>query len=310
MASVESLAATFDRPDGTVRVVTENGLPAVRLTSPSSAASALIYLHGAHVASWTDAAGTPLLYMSPTAIYNGKKALRGGVPLCWPQFGPGALPQHGFARTSAWTLVATAAEGEPAGGARSATFCLGSSAATRDVGYPADWVLTYTVSLQPTTGTLSLRLAVAVAAGSPPAPLTAALHTYFAVDAAAACAVHGLGGLTYRNTAEGGREEVEAGDTVTVGSAEVDRVYLDVPSTVTLSRGGTPGGAVRMRTKNFPDAVVWNPYKAKAASLADMPDDGWERFVCVEAVAVKTPVTVPGGGEWVGEVVLESVPAA
>ncbi|KAK1867072.1 hypothetical protein I4F81_009582 [Pyropia yezoensis] len=237
MASVESLAATFDRPDGTVRVVTENGLPAVRLTSPSSAASALIYLHGAHVASWTDAAGTSLLYMSPTAVYNGKKALRGGVPLCWPQFGPGALPQHGFARTSAWTLVATAAEEAAVGGARTATFCLGSSTATREAGYPADWVLSYTVALEPTAGTLSLRLAVAVAASSPPAPLTAALHTYFAVDSAAGCA-------------------------------------------------------------------------AKAASLADMPDDDWERFVCVEAVAVKTPVTVPGGGEWVGEVVLESVQAA
>jgi len=305
MGSVEALAATFNRPGSITVFAGEGGLPAVRLASPTSAASATVYLHGAHVASWTDGGGTSLLYMSPTAVYDGKKALRGGIPLCWPQFGPGALPQHGFARTSAWALAATADEA----GALSATFALGSSPGTRAAGFAADWVLTYTVRLAKAGGALSLRLAAAVAAGSPPALITAALHTYFAVPSAAGVAVKGLAGLTYRDSADGGRERTEAADAVTVGAAEVDRVYLDAPSTVRLERGPS-AGAVVMRTKNFPDAVVWNAYVDKTAALADMPDEDWRRYVCVEAVSVKTPVVVEGGGGGVGAVTPDSVPPA
>ena len=301
---METLAATFNYR-GSITVFTgEGGLPAVRLASPSSAASTTVYLHGAHVASWTDGGGTSLLYMSPTAVYNGKKALRGGIPLCWPQFGPGELPQHGFARTSAWTLTATADEAD----ALSATFALGSSPDTRAAGFAAAWVLTYTVRLAKAGGALSLRLAAAVAAGSPPASITAALHTYFAIESAAGVTVEGLCGLTYRDSADGGREHTEAADAVTVGAAEVDRVYLDAPSTLTLERGAS-AGAVVMRTKDFPDAVVWNAYVDKTAALADKPDDDWRRYVCLEAVSVKMPVVVEGGEEWVGEVTLESVPS-
>ncbi|MET0540521.1 MAG: D-hexose-6-phosphate mutarotase, partial [Variovorax sp.] len=81
------------------------GQPALSLTLPAGD-RAVVALHGAHLLSWTTADGVERIYLSPKALFDGKSAIRGGVPVCWPQFNQrGALPKHGFARNTAWQVV-------------------------------------------------------------------------------------------------------------------------------------------------------------------------------------------------------------
>ena len=101
-------------PAHTVATTKENGLDAVKLTH-SSGASALVYVYGAHLASWQTSDGEEQLFVSSTAEYGGGKAIRGGVPICWPQFADrGSGPKHGVCRASAeWTVVRTPTEPYP-----------------------------------------------------------------------------------------------------------------------------------------------------------------------------------------------------
>merc|ERR1711965_817154 len=96
---------------GSVENIKLKGLDAVRLTD-ASGATCDIYEFGAHVASWKSADGIENLFVSSTAEIGGGKALRGGIPICWPQFaGKGPYQKHGFCRNSAeWTIVRTSTE--------------------------------------------------------------------------------------------------------------------------------------------------------------------------------------------------------
>ena len=89
----------------TIEHIDFHGLPALRLRTKAGAA-AVVSLHGAQVLSWTPPGGADRLYLSPQAVFDGRTAIRGGIPLCFPQFADlGSLPQHGFARTATWSVV-------------------------------------------------------------------------------------------------------------------------------------------------------------------------------------------------------------
>ncbi len=47
------------------------------------------------------------MFYSDKAVFEKGKGIRGGIPIVWPQFGPGVLPQHGFARVKTWGLGKT-----------------------------------------------------------------------------------------------------------------------------------------------------------------------------------------------------------
>jgi glucose-6-phosphate 1-epimerase len=147
--------------------------------------------------------------------------------------------------------------------------------------------------------------------GPSPLAFTAALHTYLRVDDVAAAAVHGLAGTRYRDTALGDRvTDTEATLRTDAADAlrfhgEVDRVYVDAPTLLTLVDGAR---ATRVEAAGFPDAVVWNPGAERAAALADLEPDGWRRFVCVEAAAVARPVHLAPGARWAGTQRLTAVP--
>ena len=73
------------------------GLPTHKLTLPCGD-SLRVALHGAHVLSWVSQ-GRERLYLSPHSVMDAHAAIRGGVPVCFPQFNQrGPLPKHGFAR--------------------------------------------------------------------------------------------------------------------------------------------------------------------------------------------------------------------
>jgi glucose-6-phosphate 1-epimerase len=250
----------------------------------AGASSCTIHLHGATVTSWCDRGGRERLYLSPTAALDGSAPIRGGIPVCWPQFGPGPRwpKQHGFARRLPWALD------EPNPAVPRAVLRLADTPETLSSDqFPYRFELMLTVELGD-AGDLSVALSVRNA-GDAAFSFTVALHAYFSVPAVSDVRIAGLSGLTYRDNADGLVEKVDGADTV-VFAGEVDRCYVGAPDEVVL-----PSVGVTLHKSALPELVLWNPYVDKTRDLPDMPDDGWKEFVCVEPAVVYPAVELAPG---------------
>jgi glucose-6-phosphate 1-epimerase len=252
--------------------------------------TASVSLHGGHVLSWKPAAAAEQLYWSPLSHPGAGKAVRGGAPICFPQFSErGPLPKHGFARTSRWELVTTPVPHSPVAEAR---FQLDSSMAA--VRWEHAFCLVLVVRLGP--GWLELELQAANT-GRTAYAFTGAIHTYLAVGDVRDASVTGLQGVTYEDMVQGNAVRTEAAPALSFGG-EVDRVYRDAPQALRLQGGGMPER--RIVQQGFTDTVTWNPGPAKAARLGDMPPEDWLRMVCIEAAVVAQPVQLAPGKTWRG----------
>jgi glucose-6-phosphate 1-epimerase len=269
------------------------GLAALRLRA-GDGARAELYLHGAHVTSWAPAGAGEQLFLSARSAFEAGTAIRGGIPVIFPQFGPGPLPKHGFARTAAWELAGSG--DDAAGGGAHATLALGDSPATR-----ALWPAAFAAELRVEVAGRTLAVSLSVEnRGAAPIAFTGALHSYFRVEDAARATVEGLSGVRYRDQAAGGGEAVDAADALAF-TGEVDRVYIDPPADLRLRDGGAAGArALAIHAAGFPDAVVWNPWADKARQLPDLADAEYREMVCVEAAAAAEPVVVAPDGRWTG----------
>lgn len=266
----------------------EGGLHRVVLTHPRGG-RAHVYLHGAHLAEWRDGDGDEVLYLSGESRFSQDSAIRGGVPVIFPQFADqGPLPKHGFARTAGWTLAAHGATPDAA----RVSLRLSDTEATR-----ALWPHRFTAHL---TVTLSWSLTVELSVentGAEPFDFTCALHTYFRVDDVRRASVAGLQGVRYRDKVTGG-EAVEAAEAVEI-AGEVDRVYMEAPDALRIL---DPAGdrTVALEKDGFADAVVWNPGPELARKLPDLGDDDWLRMLCVEAANAAAPVRLAPEQRWTG----------
>lgn len=247
------------------------GAPAVRLRGPAGD-TVTVLLRGAQVISWVDARGVERLYRSPTSPLAGPDAVRGGVPVVFPQFNErGPLMRHGFARTSVWEwLPADASEVEP-----QMVFSLQHAAHATPL-WPHDCMCTLTVALVPE----GLRMTLAVHnTGSSLFGFHAALHTYLEV------------GDVTQTTLAGVLPQSEV-----LSLAEpIDHVFASVPGPLALR---SPAGALDIVHQGFADVVVWNP--GPRAVIADLPAGGYARFLCVEAACVDTAVQLAPGQRWHG----------
>lgn len=264
-----------------------NGLPALRLQA--GGASAIVSLFGGQVLSWTPRGGKEWLYLSETAKFDRSTPIRGGVPVCFPQFADlGSLPKHGFVRTTDWTLADRRVDKDFA----LIQLRLEDSAETRAL-WNHPFGIELTISIE--DNRLDLEFEVDNR-GTDALSFTGALHTYLRVREAEEARLEGLYGFTYRDSANGDAIKRETGDALMV-DAEVDRVYRRVNRPLLLRDGSRTLG---INTEGFPDVVVWNPWETRCAALADMPDNGFRRMLCVEAAAADTPVTVAAGEQWWG----------
>ena len=249
---------------------------------------------GAHLLSWT-ARGAERLFLADPALAAPGSAVRGGVPVIFPQFAAtGPLPRHGFARTAPWTFAGTT-HGD---GWVEGRLTLADDAATRAV-----WPHAFAAELRVRVGGGALAVTLGVTnAGDAPLAFTAALHTYLRVSDVARAAVEGLCGTTYRDSTAGGAERVDDAPAVHV-DGEIDRIYLDVPGPLVVRDGDA---AVRVSATGFPDVVVWNPGPERAAALPDLAPDDWRRMLCVEAAVVGRPVRLAPGERWEGAQIVEA----
>ncbi len=268
------------------RSETQHGQAGRRLTL-ANGDTLWVALQGAHVVSW-QAAGRERLYLSPRNVWDGRSAIRGGVPVCFPQFNQcGSLPKHGFARNSVWTAGQAKVQDEQV----QLDLTLTWSAQTLALWQPR-FDARLRVALAP--GALTLTLSVHNI-DTRPLQFSGALHSYLAVDDIAQARLHGLQGqpewdaLTDSHTSAAAELQFDG---------EFDRVYGAAPGALALQ-----DGAHRLEISQSPswaNSVVWNPGRDKCAAMADLPADGFSHFVCVEAAQVMSPITVAAAANWQG----------
>lgn len=263
-------------------------------------ASVQMTAQGAHVCSWIPAGGQEQLFLSKTSEWREGVAIRGGVPVIFPQFGGlGNLPKHGFARTAHWTLQSCSNDAQGKG---IAVFVLQDNEASRAV-----WPYAFTAQLRVTVHADQLNIALDIRnTGTDTFSFTAALHTYFAVQDIAAARLHGLQHCQYRDSMNGGQLCTETADSLHI-TAETDRIYLNTPSELRLQQ---PQQVMQIRSEGFADTVVWNPGATGAVKLSDLEPEGHQRMLCVEAAAIGQPVILAAGQSWCGQQQLRVLPAA
>lgn len=249
-----------------------------------SGESAAVSSWGAHVLSWTDASGRERLYLTPIPTQPGR-AIRGGVPVCFPQFSSrGPLAKHGFARTSVWRVIDASAT--------DLRLQLTDSDETRAL-WPHRFELDLAIRLR--AGALELQLEVANTDAQPWA-FAAALHTYLRVEEVAQAKLHGLQGLVYEDALENGAVHIADQETPNL-SMPIDRVYRGASRPLALRDGARQ---LRVTQQGFEDVVVWNPGTTGAAQLGDMPAADAPHMLCVEAGRICAPVTLQPGQRWTG----------
>ncbi|KAK2174401.1 hypothetical protein NP493_802g03027 [Ridgeia piscesae] len=246
--------------------------------------SCRIHRFGATVISWM-CKNEEHIFVSSKAIFDNKKAIRGGIPIVFPNFGPWECgPQHGFARIRTWQLSQPPTKDST--GNIMATFTLEDTEDTRKM-WNHRFKLTYKMTLLEET--LQMEFTIENT-GTEEFAFTCLLHTYFRVPDVRTVTISSLKGLTYTDKVKDDAKDVEQRDLVSI-QENVDRVYIDTPTEHAI--GNTAGGKTLLLQKyNLPDTVVWNPWQEKAAAMADLGDDDYVTMVCVEAGAVATPHTL------------------
>jgi glucose-6-phosphate 1-epimerase len=251
-----------------------NGMPVIEISNAKSMGS--IGLQGAQLLTWAPMSQELVVWLSPLAKFGPGKAPRGGVPVCWPWFGPHGseptFPAHGFARTSAWEVIE--AEALEDGSNR-----LGFRLIRTEASY-AQWPHATPLEIRYTLGeALDIELTTRNETDQP-VPLGEALHTYFMVSDVRNVRVTGLEGCEYLDKVDGGRRKRQEGP-ISFGG-ETDRIYL---GTAAECRIEDPGLKRRIRIEKLGSrsTVVWTPWEEKARKLGDFEGDGYLRMLCVES---------------------------
>jgi glucose-6-phosphate 1-epimerase len=251
----------------------KGGLQAVKVSRDGL--SGEVYLHGGQVTRWKPSGAEEVLFTSEQSSWAEGKAIRGGVPICFPWFGPkqgdGTAPQHGFARTRAWKLEQISEEG----GGVVIELSDASDDLTRRL-----WPFDYSIRNRVTLGsTLKMELEVKNT-GSVAFTFEEAQHSYFSVGNVQECVVEGLDDYQYSDKTQGGARVRQRGDVTFRG--EVDRPYFDTRENIVIVDASKKRKVTIAKT-NSDATVIWNPWMEKAKAMKDLGDEEWQRFVCVES---------------------------
>ena len=265
------------------------GQPRLLIDAPAGAAE--IYLHGATLTSWVPRGGSEVIFTSRQAVFDGSTAIRGGIPLCLPEFGVGingdAVPKHGWARIAPWQLRTVTTT--DSGGVRALL------SVSRD-----RLTALYEVEVGET-----LRLGLSLRnEGTEPRTVEAATHTYLSVHDVTASVISGLAGASYSdNLARSPQEALRVQDGDVTISGPVDRIY-DSAEPITVTDPGRQR-TIGIDKRNAPSTIVWNPWSTYSAPLPDMADDEFPAMVCVESGAVREHApTIAPGASWSMQVTL------
>ncbi|CAE6486642.1 glucose-6-phosphate 1-epimerase [Nitrosomonas nitrosa] len=269
----------------------QGGLPFIRASNAK--ANALISVYAGQVLAYRPAGkADDLMFLSEKAYYQAGKAIKGGVPICWPWFGSDpegkGRPAHGFVRNRMWDVIDTAVS---VNGEARIVLGLTDTPETRSI-----WPHAFVLRLEITIGeTLGLAL-ITRNSGDQPFSITQAFHTYFGVGDIHQTSVSGLEGKSYIDKVDGGQQKIQSG-AVTINT-EVDRIYLDVANELVIHDAARKRN-VRITSQGSRSAVIWNPWAKIASEMADLQDDDYLRLLCVETTnAASDVVTIQPGSEF------------
>lgn len=268
----------------------KGGFPFIAIQNEN--ATALICVYSGQVLSFLPANEQDnLLFLSEAAYFQSGKAIKGGVPICWPWFGPDpeglGRPAHGFVRTRSWSVsgIEMTTKGET-----KVALGLVATQETRAI-----WPQSFDLELVITVGNcLTLEL-VTRNTGEHAFAITQALHTYFKVGDINKVKVLGLENAVYLDKVNGGVLKTQKGAVIV--TEEVDRIYTDVARELIID-DATLNRRIHISGAGSKTAVVWNPWVENCKKMADLKDDDYKRFLCVEtANAAADVVKVSPGGE-------------
>lgn len=237
----------------------------------NSAATAKIALQGAHLFEYKRPDKEDILWLSSLARFEEKFPIRGGIPICWPWFGPNkenpALPQHGFARISVFTLYEHEEIGEKT---TQLTFQLCDSLESKRL-WPFSFELYVKFRI---SDTLHVSLET-LNKGTKSFVLSQALHTYFQVDDITQVSLLGLKNTRYYDQLD---NSYSLQKSAVFFDKETDCIYLNANDPIIETE------SKKVVLKNFGSnsLVVWNPWTEKTKKIADMSDDAYKKMLCVE----------------------------
>lgn len=252
-------------------------------------AELLVAQQGAHILSYQVAGQPPLVWLNEEAAFKKGKAIRAGMPICWPWFGnlernPQSVQAmrdssepakaHGEVRALDWQLLGIGADGD----ALLVEFVL-PEAEGHLPGWPHNVALKLSIRLD---HALNVSL-VSYNCGAEPVTFSQALHTYFAVSDVRQVSIEGLDGLRYIETLANWEEREQTGDLTFTG--ETDRIYQDTPGVLSIIDPEWQR-RIHIRSTGSKSAILWNPWIEKTGKFTDMAADGWQRMVCVETANV------------------------
>jgi len=281
-AESKGMTAAVEEESASNIMKNDDGLEYVKLTSGTSSAD--IYLYGGVVTSYVKD-DVEYIAVRPDAKMDGSKPISGGLSHCWPQFGPGDIQQHGFARNVDWAVASVDDS--------SVELVLVPNDYTKEM-WDKEFKCTFTVSLN--DDQLDTKMNVENT-GDESFDFQAALHSYFTVSSLENLEITGsFEGKEFLNKLVGdeGEMQTEERSAITIGE-EYDRVYKGVNDPV-LKDSGKGKKLNVLNTAGWEDTVVWNPYGDEGM--------GFNEFVCVESVKFD-PVTLEGGATWVGDLALK-----
>ena len=266
-----------------VHIVAGNGgLPCVQVRHP--VAEADLYLQGAHLTHFQPAGSQPVLFLSGKSLFAEGKPIRGGVPLIFPWFGARQddprSPMHGFARNLPWELVEATASAE------GVTLRLRLESGPQTL---AVWAHPFVAEFEVVVGR-KLGLAFSVSnPGTEAFQFEEALHTYFQVADVRTVRVTGLENTVFLDKTDGFARKQEGTEPIAI-TAETDRIYLETESACVIADAGRK---IRIGKSGSRSTVLWNPWVAKSAAMADFGDDEWPSMLCIETANTQpAPVTL------------------
>ncbi|CAL9040057.1 unnamed protein product [Musa banksii] len=271
-----------------------DGLPRIILTEPAGS-SAVIHLYGGQVLSWKNEKREELLFVSTKASTKSPKPIRGGIPICFPQFDNLGYPErHGFARNRLWELD-TCPSPLPRSNNHSSVDLILKSTDEDLKTWPHSFELRLRVILHPSKLTLIPRVRNT---GSKDFSFTFAIQNYLSMSDVSEIRVEGLETLDYFDNIENGERFTEQGDALTF-DGEVDRVYLRTPAKIAIIDHEKKRTLV-LRKECLPDAGVWNPWNKKAKALPDFGDEDYKAMLCIDSAVAETTVVLKPLEEWRG----------
>lgn len=254
-----------------------DGYPVVRILNRHAKAS--IALHGAHLIDYCPADEEPVIFTSKAAIFREGKAIRGGIPICWPWFSahPEKSPSHGYARISFWKLESVSRDDDH-------TFLTFSLPVRDETGLSARLDFVIGKELQLTLTSFN--------EGKSAQTFSEALHSYFNVTDSRKTQVHGLDGCSYLNTV--GAESTGIQNGPLTFSDELDQIYASDADVTIVDQVNQR--RIHLAKSQSGSTIAWNPGLEKGGSMADLLDEEIHAFVCVETANVRSQsISLPPG---------------